>query len=73
MAHCTTTPVFRRRGLGGGSFNELVADSFAARILMPEEWVKEKWVEVNDLNQMAKIFRVPNSLMCVRLKRLGLI
>ncbi len=73
LAHCKTTPVFRKRGVEGGSFTELVADGFAFHILMPEEWVKEKWVEVNDLNQMAKTFEVPKSIMCVRLKRLGLI
>lgn len=74
LAHCSnTTPVFRRGGIEGGSFNELVADGFAGRILMPGEWVKEKWVEVNDLNQIAKIFDVPKSAMCVRLKRLGLV
>ncbi len=76
LAHCEATPVspvFRRRGIEGGSFNELVADSFTGRILMPGEWVKEKWVEGNDLNRMARIFKVPRPMMCVRLKRLGLI
>ena len=73
LAHCKATPIFRRRGVKGGSFNELVADYFAACILIPRELVKEKWAEASDLNQMAKIFDVPKSAMCVRLKRLGLI
>jgi len=73
LAHCKTTPVFRKRGAIAGSFYELLADYFAACILMPREWVAEKWAEVEDLDRMAEIFDVPKSAMCIRLKRLGLI
>lgn len=73
LAHSRTTPVFKKRGNEEGSFNELLADGFASFILMPEGWVKEKWAEVNDVNEMAKIFDVPKSAMCIRLKHLGLI
>lgn len=73
LAHCRTTPVFKRRGVKVGAFNELLATYFAVSILMPEEWVKEKWAEVPDLDKMAEIFGVPKSPMCIRLKRLGLI
>ena len=73
LAHGKTTPVFKKIGTDKGSFNELLADFFAAFLLMPEEWVKVKWAEVHDLNQMARIFDVPKPAMCVRLKRLGLI
>ena len=73
LAHCKTAPVFRKRGTTQGSFNELLADYFAACILMPEEWVKGKWVEVRDLDGMVEIFGVPKSAMCIRLKHLGLI
>jgi len=61
-------PVFRKRGTKGGSFNELLADYFAICILMPK-----KWAEVKDLDRMAEIFDVPKAVMCIRLKRLGLI
>jgi len=73
LAHCKATPVFRKRGIKEGSFNELLADWFAFCILMPKEWVKEKWAEVEDLDGMAEIFDVPKSAMCIKLKRLGLI
>jgi len=73
LAHCRTTPVFRKRGTIVGSFNELLADYFASCILMPREWVKEKWAEVKDLDRMAEIFAVPKSAMCIRLRQLGLI
>ena len=73
LAHCRGVPVFRQRGVEVGSFNEGLATYFATCILMPREWVKEKWAEVNDLHQMAEIFDVPKSAMCIRLRRLGLI
>jgi len=73
LAHCRTTPVFRKRGSVVGSFNELLADYFAFCILMPREWVAEKWAEVRNLERMAEIFVVPKSAMCIRLRQMGLI
>jgi len=73
LAHCRTSPVFRKRGSIVGSFNEFLADYFALCILMPREWVAEKWAEVKDLDQMAKIFSVSKSAMCIRLRQMGLI
>ena len=65
--------MFKKRGLEQGSFNELLADYFATCIMAPRGWVVEKWAGVKDLDQMAKIFAVPKSVMCVRLTQLGLI
>jgi hypothetical protein len=73
LAHCRTTPVFRKRGSVVGSFNELLADHFAFCTLMPREWIVEKWAEVKDLGRMAEIFVVPKSAMCIRLRQLGLL
>jgi hypothetical protein len=73
FAHCRTTPVFRKRGRILGSFNELLADHFALCMLMPREWIRQKWAEVRDLDRMAEIFAVPKSAMCIRLRQLGLI
>jgi len=50
-----------------------LADYFAGYILMPREWVKGKWAEIKDLDGMAEIFAVPKSVMCMRLRQLGLI
>ena len=71
--HCRTTPVFRKRGTLQGCFNEMLADYFAICVLMPREWVKEKWAEVNDLERMAEIFVVPKPAMWLRLRQLNLI
>jgi len=74
LAHHKTTPVFRKeKGTLEGSFNELLADYFAACILMPRGWVKEKWAEVHDVNRMAEIFNVPELAMGLKLRQLGLI
>jgi hypothetical protein len=73
LAHCRCTPVFKKRGLEQGSFNELLADYFATCLLMPRRWVREKWAEVKDLGGMAEIFDVPKSAVCIRLRQLGLV
>lgn len=71
--HSQGTPVFRKAGSPYGSFNELLADYFAVCILLPKEWVVQEWAKCHDFNHMVKIFNVPEPLMCIRLKRLGLI
>jgi len=75
LAHCRANPtlMFRKRGSDRGSFNEIVAEIFPLYFLMPREWVKEKWAEVNNLDKMAEIFVVPKPAMWIRLKLLGLV
>jgi len=73
LAHCRGTPVFRKRGLEQGSFNELLADYFATCVLMPRQWIREKWAEVTDLDRMAEIFDAPKPAVCIRLRQLGLV
>jgi len=73
LAHCRGTPVFKKRGLEQGSFNELLADYFATCLLMPRQWIRETWAEVKDLDRMAEIFDAPKPAVCVRLRQLGLV
>jgi hypothetical protein len=73
LAHCQTTPVFRKIGSDKGFFNELLADYFATCILMPRQWVQEKWAEVEDLDRIVEVFDVPKPAMYFRLKHLCLI
>ena len=73
LAHSRATPVFRKRGIKEGAFNEMLADYFAGCVLMPKGWVKEKWAEVNDLKQMAENFQVTELSVWIRLKTMGLI
>ncbi len=72
LAHCRAEPVFRKRGGKLGAFNELLAECFASCVLMPAEWVKEKWARVQDLDRMAAIFDVTQPQMWLRLKQLKL-
>jgi len=51
----------------------MLADYFAGCVLMPKECFKEKWIEVNDLKQMAEIFQVTEVSMWIRLKTMGLV
>jgi len=73
LAHCQATPVFHKPGNDEAYFNEVLADYFATCMLMPREWVAEKWREVKDIGRMAEIFDVWKPYMWFRLKHLHLI
>lgn len=73
LAHSRMSSTYKRKGITQGSFNELLANLFASKILMPREWIEEKWTEVRDLERMAEIFNVPKPAMYLRLRRLGFI
>ena len=66
-------PVFSKRGINQGSFNELLADYFSICVLMPREQVREKWVEIKDVKKMADTFEVPKSTMWLRLREMDLV
>ncbi|MDP2931880.1 MAG: ImmA/IrrE family metallo-endopeptidase [Chloroflexota bacterium] len=54
LAHGKAKPVFKKTACNQeGSFNELLADHFAAVMLLPEKWVKVIWAQVKDIGQMA--------------------
>ena len=73
MAHCKGSPVFKRTGSDRINFNELLADYFAMCVLMPRDWVIEKWAECANAPKMAVLFGVSLSSMNLRLKWLHLI
>ena len=74
LAHCKATPVFKKTSYSQkGTFNELLADHFSAVILIPEKLAMRVWPEVKDVSQMAAIFDVPQPVMWLSLKHLGLI
>jgi hypothetical protein len=56
-----------------GIFCELLADYFSKCVLMPRQYVVEKWAEVGDLDRMAEVFDVPSRAMWVKLRSLNLI
>lgn len=73
IASRTVCPAFRREDRSYSPFNELLADYFASCILMPKEWVRERWLKVRNVRKMARLFDVPTSVMRPRLRRLGLL
>lgn len=40
-------------------FNEIIADYFAASILMPRRWIVEAWSRVPSVRRLATLFQVP--------------
>ncbi len=73
LAHCRANPIFKKKGVEAGSFNELLADYFALFLLMPGKWLENKWDDVPDVKEMAKLFDVPDAIMFIRLKYLSLV
>ncbi len=73
LAHCHSTPVFKKRMDREVNFNEAIADHFAANILLPAEQLAEYWKKFGDANRMADIFQVPRPVMYIALRSYGLI
>lgn len=73
LAHCRVTAMFGKREARRGPFNEMLADYFAHSVLMPIEWVDAMWTDIRNLDMMARVFDVPKSAMCIRLRYMGLI
>ncbi len=53
--------------------NEREADYFAAVLLMPEEWVRQDWRDIQDAQRMATLYRTSAESMWYRLEELNLI
>jgi Zn-dependent peptidase ImmA (M78 family) len=74
LAHCNASPVFKKSpSQKEGAFNELLADHFAAIMIVPEEMLLKKWAEVKDIRKLAAIFDVPEPIIYCGLKHLRLI
>jgi Zn-dependent peptidase ImmA (M78 family) len=74
LAHCNASPVFKKSpSQNEGAFNELLADHFAAIMIMPEDQLRKRWVEVKDIKKMAVVFDVPEPVIYCGLKYLKLI
>jgi Zn-dependent peptidase ImmA (M78 family) len=72
LAHCKTTPVFKKRMSREGFYNEILADHFSTVILLPRKQVMKTWPEVKDIDRLAAIFNVPKPVayLCLRGMRL---
>ena len=52
---------------------EREANNFAASLIMPKDLVAKAWDELQDIEELAKIFKVSSVAMSIRLDRLGLV
>ncbi len=57
----------------GGVFSDVLADYFAACILMPRKWITERWMETHDFEKIARTFDVPISSLRARVRLIGLV
>ncbi len=74
LAHSKATPVFKKAGCDlEGSFNEMLADHFAAACLLPDKLLKKMWSKIKDVNKMAALFDAPRTVMWLALRVMGLI
>jgi hypothetical protein len=67
----------RRLGSGNAAIQaaqiELIANEFAAHVLMPKRLVIRSWLQTQDLGLTASLFNVSREAMQTRLSRLGLL
>lgn len=74
LAHSNASPVFKKSpSQKEGAFNELLADHFAAIMIIPEEILLKKWREIKDVRKLATIFDAPEPVIYCGLKHLKLI
>lgn len=52
---------------------EREANNFAASLLMPADIATKGWQEVGNIEELARIFKVPAVIMSIRLAQLGLV
>lgn len=53
--------------------NDLEADTFAAALIMPEEWIKKDWLEIKNLDKMSQRYWVSKEAMTRRLLNLRIL
>lgn len=73
LAHSHGKAVFKKTRDAYVYFNEVLADHFAANILMPCEVLKQKWASIGDIGQISDLFDVPKPVMYIALASKGLI
>lgn len=61
-------------GFSAEDRRELVANHFAASVLMPKAWIKRAWREgVQEVRDLADLFEVSREAMRIRLQTIGLV
>lgn len=55
---------------GDDAYNEWLADAFAARLLMPRQWVMQARMKLSSAAELSHVFRVSEKAMQKRLREL---
>ena len=72
LANLRTGPVYKKPGESQCLYNELLAESFASKILIPRKWLARDWAEVKDTTALSRKFQVTEKALSVRLEELHL-
>jgi hypothetical protein len=54
-------------------FNEFIADYFSGNILLPPDLIRKKWSEIQDIDEMVKLFNVPGPIIYGNLRKKRLV
>ena len=74
LAHSKATPVFKKSPYNQeGTFNEMLADHFAAVILLPTRLVQKEWPGLKDIRRTAALFEAPEPVVWATLRLLRMI
>jgi len=69
IAYCNRQPAFRKdQDHPKGDFNEMLADLFADKMILPYEMMRNKWRRIKNVKKMAVAFNVPETVMYCGLK-----
>jgi hypothetical protein len=72
LAHFNIGVTYRKQIKQEGSFSEYLADSFALKLLLPENWIRKDWFNSGRVAEIALKYQVPQEAVCLRLRELNL-
>ena len=72
LAQFNSSVTYRKRLKQEGSFSEYLADAFALKLLLPENWIRRDWLTSGSVEEFANKYQVPQVAVISRLKELNL-
>jgi hypothetical protein len=72
LAHFNSSVTYRKKIKQEGSFSEYLADAFALKLLLPENWIRRDWLTSASVAEIANTYQVPQVAVYSRLRELNL-
>jgi hypothetical protein len=72
LAYLNASPTLKKPGDHDCLYNELLAESFAHKLLMPRKWLERDWHESQDIAALSRKFQVTEKALFARLKEMHL-